>query len=105
VKVVIFGATGMVGQGVLPECLLEPFRSLGLDLRQPEYRRLSSATDAIMLPEPNHGRCASISSCLRFASRDIACAEWSNVRASNISCSCSMSSMIRSTSIPSQYPT
>ena len=23
-RVVIFGATGMVGQGVLPECLLDP---------------------------------------------------------------------------------
>jgi len=34
VKVVLFGATGMVGQGVLRECLLDPEAENGKFLRE-----------------------------------------------------------------------
>jgi hypothetical protein len=47
----------------------------------------------------NHGLCASISSCRRFAAEMSLALSGLISGASNISCSCSMSSMMRSTSI------
>jgi hypothetical protein len=53
----------------------------------------------------NHGQWANVSSCLRFAAEMSLALSGLMSGASNISCSCSMSSIMRSTSIPSQYPT
>jgi len=41
-KVLLFGATGMVGQGVLRECLLDP----GVDVLQTVGRSATGATNA-----------------------------------------------------------
>ncbi len=48
----------------------------------------------------NHGLWANVSSCLRFAAEMSLALSGLMSGASNISCSCSMSSMMRSTSIP-----
>jgi hypothetical protein len=53
----------------------------------------------------NHGLCASISSCRRFAAARSLALSGLISSASNISSSCSMSSIVRSMSMPSQYPT
>ena len=53
----------------------------------------------------NHGLCASISSCRRFAAARSLALSGLISSASNISSSCSMSSIVRSMSIPSQYAT
>jgi hypothetical protein len=53
----------------------------------------------------NHGLWANVSSCLRFAAEMSLAQIGLMSGASNISCSCSMSSIMRSTSIPSQYLT
>src|ERR1700758_776209 len=53
----------------------------------------------------NHGLWANVSSCLRFAAEMSLALSGLMSGASNISCSCSMSSIMRSTSIPSQYLT
>jgi hypothetical protein len=53
---------------------------LNLDLGQSEYRRLSSATDAIVLPEPKPRAMRVHLVVPSIRSRDVACAEWSNVR-------------------------
>ena len=47
----------------------------------------------------NHGLCASLSSCLRFAAEMSLALSGLMSGALNISCSCSMSSMMRSTSM------
>jgi hypothetical protein len=52
----------------------------------------------------NHGLCASISSCRRFAADRSLALSGLISGASNISSSCSMSSIVRSMSIPSQFP-
>src|SRR5579859_3553636 len=53
----------------------------------------------------NQGLCASISSCFRLAAEMSLALRGRMSGASNISCSCSMSSMMRSTSMSHQYPT
>jgi hypothetical protein len=70
-----------------------------------------SAGDAVRQQTPyrcqsrNHGLCASISSCRRFAAERSLALNGLISSASNISSSCSMSSIVRSMSIPSQYAT
>ena len=53
----------------------------------------------------NHGLCASISSCRRFAAEMSLALSGLMSGASNISSSCSISAMVCSASILSQYPT
>jgi hypothetical protein len=79
VKVVLFGATDMVGQGVPRECLLDPdvesvlavvrnaslpehdkLREIRRQLRLSERGRLRWAADAIPLRKANPGLCACI---------------------------------------------
>jgi hypothetical protein len=54
--------------------------SLGLDLGQSEYRRLGSATDTIPLPQPKPRAVSEHFVVPSICIRDVACAEWSNVR-------------------------
>jgi hypothetical protein len=72
-------------------------------------RRITGASDRQQTPKScrsqNHGLWANASSCLRLAAEMSLALSGLISGASNISCSCSISSMMRSTSIPSQYLT
>ena len=61
--------------------------------------RLRSAADAIPLPKPKPRTVREHFVVPSIRRRDVACAEWPMSGASNISCSCSISSMMRSTSM------
>ena len=69
---------------------MSPSRIMGDSARQQTPYRCQSR---------NHGLCASISSCLRFAAQMSLGLSGLISGASNISCSCSISSMMRSTSM------
>src|SRR5438445_13322584 len=55
-------------------------RVLALHVSSPGYRRLRSATDAKMLPQPEPRAMREHFVMPSIGSRDVACAEWPNIR-------------------------
>jgi uncharacterized protein YbjT (DUF2867 family) len=53
-KVVIFGATGMVGQGVLIECLLDPGVDTVLCVGRNPVAKQDAKLHELLLPDPGH---------------------------------------------------